>query len=83
MNNNQDREQVRKKNNYMQRKPLKKLHLLMANEKKLRQMCRKMSDPQLRNRLRMVSITQSYDLTSSPQFEKARLMLNALDAEAY
>jgi hypothetical protein len=48
----------------------------MANEKKLRAACQRMANPAMKNRLRMVSITQSYDLTSSPQYEKARLMLN-------
>lgn len=63
--------------------------LLTANEKKLREKLGKLvaDDAKqaltLKNRLRMVSVTQSYDLTASPQYRKAGLMLDALDAEAY
>ena len=85
---NQSREAFKKLNEIKQRKPLNKLHLLMANEKKLREklarlVCKDERQAlKLKNRLRMVSVTQSYDLTASPQYRKAGLMLDALDAEA-
>ena len=46
-----------KKDAFLKRSPLKKLYLLMANAKKMRQMCLRMAEDKYRNRLRMVSVT--------------------------
>ena len=57
--------------------------MLAANDKKLHENIQKSKDVKEKNRLRMVSLTQSYNLNDSPQFIKARLMSNVLEKEEY
>lgn len=63
----------------MNRSTLKKLYLLLANEKNLQ---REMLKRRIKN-LRMVSITQSYNLMDNPVYQKARRMINVLEREDY